>query len=34
MNIETNTVPQNLDLAQRVEELAAAAETHDGVAPF
>ncbi|OFN78117.1 MULTISPECIES: mycothiol synthase [unclassified Corynebacterium] len=34
MNVETITVPQNLDLAQRVEELAAAAETHDGVAPL
>ena len=34
MNIETLTLPQNPDLAQRVEELATRAETHDGYAPF
>lgn len=34
MNIETKTLPQNLDAAQRVEELAAAAETQDGFAPL
>ena len=34
MNIETKTLPQNPDVAQRVEELATAAEAHDGVAPL
>lgn len=34
MNIETNTLPQNPDVAQRVEELAAAAEKRDGFAPL
>lgn len=34
MNIETKTLPQNPDVAQRVEELATAAEAHDGFAPL
>lgn len=34
MNIETKTLPQNPDAAQRVEELATAAEAHDGFAPL
>ncbi|MCG7262040.1 mycothiol synthase [Corynebacterium aurimucosum] len=34
MNIETKILPQNPDVAQRVEELATAAEAHDGFAPL